>query len=180
MCLFICAAVALVACAAGLSVGAGSGTAGGSSRGGTQEEGVYLQLDSIQNPATREHFLPPPRFLPGCISLWFSWGGRKEAETASYSWGSATVRGMAELPWHVLCPRRWEQAAPSPLPALGAGDSRGSLPCVSGLGDLRDGWMGSLGELCGVWDGAVPVAGDAFSREAFWSWSCLGLALEPL
>lgn len=68
-------------------VGAGLGAAGGSPPGGMREEGVYLQPGFIQNPATCEHFLPPLRFLPGPVSLWFSWGGRKEDETASCFWG---------------------------------------------------------------------------------------------
>lgn len=72
MCLFICAVMALTACAPSPSVGASSGATGWSPQGGTREEGVYFQLDFIRNPVTRERFLPPPRFLPGQVSLWFS------------------------------------------------------------------------------------------------------------
>lgn len=87
------------------------------------------------------------------------------------------VPGIAELPQHVLCPRRWERAAPSLLPALGAGDSCGSLPCVSGLGGLRDGWMDgwtALGSCAGSGMGLCLQPGDALSREAF-----LELVLGP-
>lgn len=87
-----------------------------------REEGVYLQPGFIRNPAMREHFLPPLHFLCGWVSLWFSWSGRKGVETASCFWGLAVVPGTAKLPWHVLCPSHRERAAPSPLPALEAGE----------------------------------------------------------
>lgn len=81
------------------------------------------------------------------------------------------VPGIAKLPRHVLCPRRREQAAPSPLPALGAGEQR--LPALRLGAGLAEGQTdGQPLRSCvgsGMGPCLQPGEGDALSREAFWA-----------